>query len=380
MGVIVARSVGPSQFGVFALFWTIVTFTLSGTWALGLAPLQSMLPNTRRYELGSLLVALASVIGGLSMVGAIVGIGIVIRTTAAANTLGALAALIAVFSVVFQDFTRRWFLATERPGLALASDGLRHVTAIVSLLAFANSSLPTCIAILASAAALGCIPLVFEFHVRARGTKVRAYIQQLFKMGRWLASSVVLQSVSSSTPVYALSIESGVAAAGGYRAIFNLLSPIISLTEALETFLPLRSRQAMLGGGIVALRQTLWEWWWPLQLLCTSLGIGMWLFGPAVLKLVFGSAYLGYVVMLPALAAALNLQFASYILHVALRALDRAQDIPRADLASTAVLILLFSLFPLGRNVILAAIFVALAQAIKVGVWGFHARALVTAK
>jgi O-antigen/teichoic acid export membrane protein len=343
ISVILARMLGPPQFGVFAVLWTVVLFALMAQWALITAPMQSSLAQSDPAGHTALFPALCSHSFVVALVGAGGAILVVLwaggrhQTPVALTGIGA-----AVVAIVAQDFARRWLLATERPGWALVSDGVRQ-GGVLSVLFWMTGSGPvalaTCVLVIGIGAAIGCLPLLRD--LRRAPLRISTSVSWALRhseFGRWLMPSVILQSVNASTPLYALGLSQGMAAVGGYRAGVALASPVIILTEALETFLPLRTRKAMLSGGPERLWRVLRGCFLLSFPVCVLYVAATYAFGSIIIVKTFGVSYANYVSVVLVLGIANLLQVLVYVFNVALRAMERSNAIVTGDIIATIVL------------------------------------------
>jgi O-antigen/teichoic acid export membrane protein len=369
--VLLARLLGPAQFGIFALLWTVVVFALSAQWALITSPMQSTLaqraPGSRADLCGALWTH-ALAVGLLAGAGAVLMVRWV-GGSGAPGLGGELGLVAAVACMVAQDFVRRWLLATERPGLALISDVLRQALVLGVLWLWARSGSPNvwlATQVIGAAAALGCLPLIADLRGARIGTMTAmAWARRHYASARWLMPSVVLQSISASAPLYLLGASLSLRDVGGYRAAVALASPIVIVTEALETFLPLRARQAMVAGGVGELGHKLRGWAAVLFPACAAYVAITYALGDTVVRATFGSSYASYVHPVLILAIANLLQFAVYILNVALRSLARAEAIFAGDVLATVVLMGSLLLVAPAATPWKAAVCVAVHQAVK---------------
>lgn len=376
LALLMARLLGPAQFGHFALLWTLIVLALSVHWALVSSPMQNTLAAKAAEERPALFAALG--LHALLLAAASAALAPLVLWGASASTLTAGSLGVAAFAcaaVVAQEFARRWLLATERPAAALTSDALRHGGALVLLSAGGAAGLlmlDSSLALLAACALAALVPLASDFRaLQHRPGLARTLAREHAASGRWLLPSVLLQSVVAGAPLYAANAAGGSAAAGGYRAVVNLMTPVVSLTEALETFLPLRAAAAFGSEGRPGLGRVIRRWGLPLGLGCALFVGSVWALGARLLALAFGPAYAGFAAAMPALALAMLLQFATYLFNVRLRASGRTRAIFVADLASAAALLLVLALVPIDPFGSVVAAALATAQAVKLAllVW-----------
>ena len=371
IALLLARLLGPHQFGLFAVLWIVVTLTLGGHWALITSPLQIALPHT---EISKRPILFGALFVHALILGIIAAILSLIMLIIISDTLPRLLTLISVpfalFLILAQEFSRRWLLGTERPGKAIISDILRYAGTL-TLLTFnaglgGKLTLGLCMSVIAFSSLLALMPISSEIlNSRIRFADVLIYGRRHYKFGRWLLPSVVLQSISSGAPIYAISGTIGMSTAGGYRAAMNLLTPVVSLTEALETFLPLRCSQVLQQIGYSGLQIKLLRWAVTLGLCCSLYAVLVWLEGVRLLDMLFGKEYRSYAPVLLPLGVAMSFQFATYILNVRLRTLVQPRSIFIADVFSTFCMLALLALLPIDTVGVYAAFAVAVSQAVK---------------
>lgn len=370
VSILAARALGPGQFGAFALIWTIVVFALSGQWALIISPMQNSLahpPDGNGSELFGALVAHSILLALLTS--AVAATVFIVTTRGLAGPFESSLVALGAGCVVAQDFARRWLLATNRPARALASDAIRQggsLTALLLLPYFRTIDLADCMLIIGGAATIGTAPLARDIsRARMSFSTFSRWATRHSRSGRWLLPSVVLQSINSAAPLYMLGAALGTHAVGGYRAAVAVASPIVILTEALETFLPLRSREAFLVGGRLGLRSVLSHRLAPLLPLCIGYLVLLCCFRRYVLEFTFGPKYADYSLALAIVGIAAFIQFLVYVCNVALRALDRSRSVFAGDLTSTIALIVMLIFVLRAPSAVAVAICVALHQAIK---------------
>jgi O-antigen/teichoic acid export membrane protein len=342
--VLVGRILGPRQFGVFALLWTVVALALMIQWASITSPMQSSLAQS---DADPRIGMFGSLWWHSAIVGLLAGLGAVVIVLCAGEMRLSVATsagiTVSVVSIVLQDFARRWLLATERPGWALASDGLRQAGSLLVLALISGTmtvTLSFSMLVIGAGAAVGCAPLISDFRsVPLRSAAPIVWAKRHSEFARWLMPSVVLQSINAAAPLYLLGALLGVGSAGGYRAAVALASPIVILSEALETFLPLRARQATLNGGLAALRRILRSYAVLFFPLCIAYVGLISAFGSEIMEMTYGRSYTIYAPLLLTLGLASLVQFLTYLLNVGLRAIKRSDAILTADIAATVVLI-----------------------------------------
>ncbi|AOJ04735.1 hypothetical protein WS70_23490 [Burkholderia mayonis] len=378
LGLLMAHGLGPAKFGVFALVWAIVVFALGCQWALVTSPMQSSLPRTaesERYGLCAALIAHSAAIGSMAgVVAVIVAAGLGESMRAVDCILVALSSV----AVVVQDFVRRWLLAVERLGWGLASDICRQFGAALAIFLLPigwRGALPAVMTAVGMVALVSCLPICVEMRrARCSWALVLQHARVHARTARWLFPFVVVQMAIAAAPLYVIGVIVGPASAGGYRAALYLMAPLVVLSEALETFLPLRASEAAVHGGVSALKSLLTYW----ILIATALSVayltavnvaGGWLFST-----LFGMRYAALVPLLVPLSVAAVLQMGTYMLNVYHRAVEKPRGLLIAELAAAASLAAGCLIFPIGRIGAGVAISTAASQAVKLVVLAYRAR------
>lgn len=381
IALLLARLLGPTQFGVYALLWPIVNLTLGASWAFISSPMQASVAHPPAHGGRQLFDAMFSYALGIGLLGG----ALVVCTTGwfAQQRSSASVALMGAamtMAVVLQDFARRWLLATAGASTAVLSDACRHIGVLCALgwMAYEvkTGTLVQCLAIMTLGCLAGLLPIMREIlKFRWDWYQIKLHARQHGLNSRWLLASVGLQSLASATPIYALGASVGVNQAGGFRAVLNLLSPVVSLTEALETFLPLRCHQALALGGVARARLVLQLIGVPFTAIIAGFTLVVCMEGKWFLSTLFGKSYECFAPALWPLAVAMLLQFMTYLLNVYRRVLRQTRRIFFADAASLLTLVSVVSLVSADHELVLIAWAVALSQFVKLIslLWHKHA-------
>ena len=199
--VLLARYLGPAEFGKFVLVWIIIEFAQGLQGAIVLAPMMTIAPkypdNERTKYFGAvfaqqLLVAFLSFL--LLVVGAFVvgGIAPEWQLEGLAVPLG-----FAAFTYQFQYFFRRYFYACEIPGMAFANDMVRfgiQIPVLIWLLLATDVDAVRALWIISAAAFVAtlfssCFLGTLEWSKEVFG----AVVQRHWRFSRWLVSSAIIK-------------------------------------------------------------------------------------------------------------------------------------------------------------------------------------------
>jgi O-antigen/teichoic acid export membrane protein len=228
---LLGRALGVSEFGVFAICWSVVLLVSGLQMALIVAPMMSIGPkqdpvDSSAYygavtiqEIWLVLLSFLCVYAGTH---AFAFCFPVWKTQQLAVPLaGATAAYLA------QDYGRRFFFTIRRNSLAIATDALSYLTQLpilwwmvrrhqlTSTKALWIIALTSCLGVLLSLFWLS--ELRFDFRM------MRTVAARHWKLSRWLAPSAVLQWSSLNVFMISAPVYYGPAAAGALRACQNIV-------------------------------------------------------------------------------------------------------------------------------------------------------------
>jgi len=370
LGLLAARFLGPAHFGTFAITWSVWVFFLGVQWASIIAPMQSdhfAIGFPRQESMFGSLLFQSLVLGLFCGVVTLIfswSLSVITLTLPVCSGI-----IIASLLIVLQDFIRRWFLFTERPRMAIFCDTIRYSAPIgVILLATSKKEFVAVdyLFLMGGAAFISCCLSLQDFKsMQVVWKNIQLYLRRYLRQGSWLLLLVVLQFSIANAPIYALAAMDTTATAGGYRVALYLMTPVIVLTEALETFLPLRASQAVKRGGTSALMQIMWRWCLPIFLFCSVFVGTVFLFKSELLVLAFGLEYQIYAPILLPLALAMLFQIVNYFINVSLRVCSASSYIFYGELLAAGCLVLMYIAMPLGKVGLGAAYFALGSQLIK---------------
>ncbi len=230
--VMLARTLGLSGFGMFALSWLVVLLWSNLQTAFLIAPMMSIGHKQERefqpFYFGSILVLALGLAASASLI--TYGGALLLAHWPPANAGRTFALPLAVVTggYLLQDFLRRYFFATRSGKRALASDALSYLTQLPLLYWLAAARH------LSISVALWTIALTSLFSVvvsafwvkglRFRVADLSLVLRRNAKLVRWLAPSAILQWLSMNLFVISAPVYYGAAAAGALRACQNLVA------------------------------------------------------------------------------------------------------------------------------------------------------------
>jgi O-antigen/teichoic acid export membrane protein len=347
--VILARSLGVTEYGVFALAWMTVLFVNSLQWALVVSPMMSVGPKQATSErpayFGAVLaqeIAFAVLSALLVMAGVMLSTRFFPRWNVGGLTLPL---GFVVLSYLLQDFLRRYFFSVRQSMWALITDAASYLTQLPILLLLAKQSRLT------SAKALWIIGLtsVFGFVVGGfkfeRITMIRSSLRDVslrhWRISRWLLPSAFMQWSAGNLFAVAAPLYYGAAAAGVLRSAQNIVGVAHIWFLGLDNVVPAEAARRMHTEGLDSsfryIRSILVRWGLVTLAFVICIGVrpDFWL------KLVYGSKYASYGYILQLYALLYLMAFFSGPLRAGLQALEYTRPVFWSYLAMTIFSILL---------------------------------------
>jgi O-antigen/teichoic acid export membrane protein len=331
MLVLVARTVGPTAFGVFALVYTVLLFANSLQFALITQPHNVLAkPADRagyvRYTSTTAVTGLvfSSALTVLVMVGAVV-------TQSAGWGLGRIlwAAAPALFMWQLQDFCRRVLYSEGRLSEAFINDLVSYggQLGLVAALWRANMlSGPTVLYASAVTSLLAAGLGAWQLRRSLAAEFDWAAVKRNWRFGKWLGI-VPAYWLAAQGYMYLAAAVAGVAAAGALKAAQVLMGPLHLFFATFESVLPIRFAAEFSSEGSGALSRMLRQTY----LLSTPIVVGYALlvsiFSGPLMEFFYGRDYARYAFVLPIFAAYYVLLYAAGVVSAAIRAMHRSEVI-----------------------------------------------------
>ena len=328
--VILARSLGVSGYGVFALSWVTVLFVASLQWAFIVSPMMSVGPKQQppdrpRYY-GAVLVHEVgfAVAGGIAVL-------IALRFVFAhhpgwvVHGLG-LPLAFATLAYLLQDFIRRYFFSAHRSRLALVSDAISYLTQLPIILWMSRRPHFTASAalwVIAATSLVSFIVSAFWFEpVRFKLDSIREVFVRHWKISRWLAPAAFMQWSSANLFAMAAPLYYGAAAAGILRAAQNIIGVahiwFLGLDNVVSAEAARRMHKSGLDSAMHYIRQIIIRWGLVTLVFVSTVA----LFPRYWLNLVYGPRYAAYGHILQLYAAMYLIVFFAGPIRAALQAME----------------------------------------------------------
>jgi O-antigen/teichoic acid export membrane protein len=252
--LLVARILGPAEFGGFALALSVLYFL--NTLQVGLITRPHNVIGVtkegeayRRYTTSTALAQILFTVSGALLVGA-AAIGAGFIHAGAATLLVALVPAIVTWQL--QEFVRRVFYTEDRLADAFANDLINYAAQIALVLALADLGLLTGATALAAIAASSALALVLGAF-KLRSSIVVALEpgaqRENWRFGKWVGAAEAAHWASTTVYLYIAAALLGTAAAGAIRAAQVLMGPLRIVLMFLHSFLPIRFARWRARGG-----------------------------------------------------------------------------------------------------------------------------------
>lgn len=335
--VLLARALGPNEFGIYA--WALIGLLLLSEIPASVVLAPHNIIGARlagaEYVLHTSTMAAMQLLISLGTA-AVLFVAAVVVQLAFSGDAGIFVALGAsVIAWQGREFFRRVLQTTGRWRGALATAAIGGIVQLVALLALLQPGALTATTALWALVVASGLAASAGFLLTRGGLALRfsaASAREAWVLGRWLLGSSSVSQIGKYVNGMVLPVVAGPAAFGLYRAISQLIGLIDLPIKALGNFLrPTLSRRSLRGAG--AVREVVH----PLfafggaALLAAAVVAGI--FGREILRLVYGEDYVAIAHLVFFVALYPLFTFGRMVLDSAIMALDRS---PRSILYAAA--------------------------------------------
>lgn len=345
--ILLARALGLEAFGVYTMVWLALYFAMSLQLGLIVSPMMSI--GTK--EQGTEAEAYYSVVflhqAGYVVVAAAAIFAVLTVAAGAAAPLAevALPGAMAAASYLTQDFLRRYLFARRRPAGILLIDAINQflkLGALAALWQTGTLDVANALWVVAGAAAVSTLcGLSMSGPLLWRRRLLTSVTGRQWRSARWLVLTGSVQWVLSYSGLLVTAGLLGPKVLGALRAALSLLAVLNVAREALENIVPPLAGKAFAQGGMPGLRRVLGGAMLFAGLAGAAAVIGLGLFGPWLLQLLYGGEILefGWVIVWYSLTFPMTLT--SLILTCAFRAIERTRPVFIAALVGGCLNLLL---------------------------------------
>ncbi|WP_158941322.1 lipopolysaccharide biosynthesis protein [Granulicella sp. S190] len=259
--VLLARTFGLRDYGVFALAWVAVLFANSLQYALIVTPMMSVGPKQEPADKSSYYRAVLFQEFGFAFSAALIMFLCVRLSTRFFPAWGvgglALPISIATLAYLLQEFLRRYFFCTGQSKLALTTDVVSYLTQLPILFWISRNHTATLSNVLWIIAATSFVGFISCMKWYEKGTFDRDIFKKVFsrhwKMSRWLAPTAFMQWGAGNLFLMAAPIYYGAAASAIIRAANNIVGVAHVWFLGLDNVVPAEAARQMRIGGIDAM-------------------------------------------------------------------------------------------------------------------------------
>ena len=347
--LMMARSMGVREYGIFALAWMAVLFVNSFQWALVVSPMMSVGPKQEDAMRPSYYGAVVTQELFYALFGAAAvffALHIHLARYPAWNfTELAWPLSFATMSYLLQDFVRRYFFSIRRAKQALLSDAVSYLTQLPILFWMLRRPATSTGAVLwvlgATSLAGFLVGWLFFEPIRLVKSELKQVALRHWRISKWMAPSAFMQWSTGSLFTLAATVFYGAAAAAVLRCSQNIVGIAHIWFLGLDNVVPAEAARRMHRDGVdaafhyvksIALR---WGLITFAFLLVVCVAPSFWL------GLLYGSRYAGYGRVLQLNAGLYMLAFFSGPMRAGLQALEYTAPIFWSYLAMTICSIVL---------------------------------------
>lgn len=261
-GILLARSLGLHEYGLFALAWLLVEFVGSLQFAAIIQPMMNIGPKQAEadamdyYSAVALQQGLVCLVLAILVSAGIASVGVALSEPQLSELAVPLFAAIVAYQL--HNFLRRYFFVGDRGMVALCNDVLRFVVQIVAIAALpASRHEPAALAglwIVAGACTLSAVQGAFFFGpVRFKRSVMRQVLVRHWQFSKWLLPSALMHWMTSQAFVVMAGVVLGAAVTGSAKMALSVTGVMNILLLALDNFAPAQAAQAWHEGGRAAL-------------------------------------------------------------------------------------------------------------------------------
>jgi O-antigen/teichoic acid export membrane protein len=294
--LVVARVLGPSDFGAFALTLALLYFL--NTLQVGFVTRPHNVigamkedESYRRYTTSTAITQVVFTLASAIVVGA-AAFGASFFHHGAATLLAALVPAVVCWQL--QEFVRRVLYTEERLAGAFANDLVNYSAQIAVILALAGGGVlsgQSALLAIAGSSALALAFGVFQIRSSMAGSIEPGAWRENWRFGKWVAAADAARWTSTEVYLYIAAALLGTAAAGAIRAAQVLVGPLRVVVMSLYSVLPVRFARALSTAGRERLHQQVRAVYAITIPVLFAFCVPLALFATPILRFTFGEQY-----------------------------------------------------------------------------------------
>lgn len=246
-GVILVRSLGLSQFGIFTFLYAAILLANVVQNSMLVAPMMTIGPKIGVAEERAIYYnqvftyqLVYNVVSSFTLFLVTVVFAAASQNTIHVSTAVAFSAAAAAFAL--QDFLRRMLFAVVAPAWAFATDSISYggqVVALAALGALGWLTVTSSFWVVAVTSALAAVLATIRVRpVLLPNRETLRVLRRQMQSGGWMLGSNMLQWLSSQGVLLLAGSVLGAATLGAIRAVINILGPVNILFLASQNFMP----------------------------------------------------------------------------------------------------------------------------------------------
>ena len=333
-GIILARYLGPAEYGYFTLVWSIILFFGAIQLALIINPMLTIAPKQEKNFAKCYFQSLLTQQVYLSLICLIIVIFIcmIIHIVTPQNNILIGSALLATttFVLMMRDFLRKYLYANKKYISALYTDIIAHLGQLLTLLIVVNYFVKlnfnyVLLAILIPST----LSLINGIKYLPKFKKDINYqvIKRNWYFSKWMGATVVLQWLSGHIFFFVSGLIVGVSSVGVMRAAHNIMGIMNIVFQALENIIPINASNKLHILGPIRLKEYMYKVI-ILGLILNALILILVSYDPnSIMSIFYGNKYNDYGDLLIICAFIYASVFISLVLRMWLRTLEQPKEI-----------------------------------------------------
>ncbi len=261
IGLLLARFLGISAFGVFTLAWMVVLFVNSIQMAMISAPMMTVGPQQLKENEDAYYNTLffqQIIFSTISSLCVLIGVFFIDLFQPTMEVLSFAVPLVAtVFVVQIQDFIRRIFFVRDRQKNAVLIDAVNYIgqVFVLAMLIFCSYlSISTALWGMFFSSVISVLVGVWLLGgVAWKKNMLQPVFLQHWKISKWMVGSTLMQWVSGNFFVLAAGVLLGTSAVGAIKVAQSLVGVVNVVVQGMENFLPSRAAREFTNKGVLGL-------------------------------------------------------------------------------------------------------------------------------